>query len=189
MSSSKYVRYIAVMVSLAAVAVSGVVAGALPASAAAKYPSAILASSPWAYWQVNEKPDSAKAVDDTGHGHTGTYASCVQLGQAGPIADDADTAGFFGKPGCWMTNKPSASYAGAYSVEAWVRPGSASKYYQTIFDTRGPGGEYSVDLVLGGSAHPGGQKLHIDVGDGQEWLTGSAGADVPFAFAAGHCTT
>jgi hypothetical protein len=168
MSSSKRAisRYIAVAVSLAALGVSGVVAGALPASAAERYSSAVLASSPWAYWRVSEAANSTTAVDDTGHGHSGTYASCVQLGQNGPIRNDPDTAGLFGKPGCWMTYQPSASYAGAYSVEAWVRPGSASKYYQTIFDTRGLAGEYSFDLVLEGSAHPGGQQLHIDVGDG-----------------------
>jgi hypothetical protein len=57
-----------------------------------------------------------------------------------------------------MTYQPSTSYAGAYSVEAWVRPGSASKYYQTIFDTRGVDGEYSMDLVLEGSAHSGGTR-------------------------------
>jgi hypothetical protein len=85
-----------------------------------------------------------------------------------------------------MTYEPSTSYSGAYSVEAWVKPGSAAKYYQTIFDTRGGNGEYSFDLVLEGLAYPGGQQLHIDVGDGQEWLTGSTGRNVPFAFAAGH---
>ena len=173
-------------VSLAALAVSGVVAGALPASAAEKYSSAVLASSPWAYWRVNEAANSTTAVDDTGHGHSGTYASCVQLGQKGPIRNDPDTAGLFGNPGCWMTYQPSASYAGAYSVEAWVRPGSASKVYQTIFDTRGVNGEYSFDLSLEGSGYSGGQQLHIDVGDGQEWLTGSIGVNAPFAFTAGH---
>ena len=173
-------------VSLAALAVSGVVAGALPASAAEKYSSAVLASSPWAYWRVNEAANSTTAVDDTGHGHSGTYASCVQLGQKGPIRNDPDTAGLFGNPGCWMTYQPSASYAGAYSVEAWVRPGSASKVYQTIFDTRGVNGEYSFDLSLEGSGYSGGQQLHIDVGDSQEWLTGSIGVNAPFAFTAGH---
>jgi hypothetical protein len=85
-----------------------------------------------------------------------------------------------------MTYEPSTSYTGAYSVEGWVMPGSATKTYQTIFDTRGVDGEYSFDLVLEGSAFPGGQQLHIDVGDGQEWLTGSTGANVPFAFTAGQ---
>ena len=188
MSSSKRVtgRYIAVLVSLVALGVSGVVAGALPASAAVNYSSAVLASSPWAYWRVNENPQATTAADDTGHGYSGTYASCVQLGQQGPIRNDSDTAGFFGNPGCWMTYQPSTAYAGAYSVEAWVKPGSASKYYQTIFDTRAPNGEYSFDLVLEGSAHSGGQQLHIDVGDGQNWLTTAVGANVPFAFTAGH---
>ncbi len=125
-------------------------------------------------------------MDDTGHGHAGKYAACVQLGQKGPIRNDSDTAGFFGKPGCWMTYRPSTSYAGAYSAEAWVKPGSASKHYQTIFDTRGPNGEYSFDLTLEGSAHPGAQQLHMDVGDGQNWLTTQYGVTFPFAFTAGH---
>jgi hypothetical protein len=141
----------------------------------------ILASSPVAYWRLNDQPGSTTAVDDAGNDN-GTYSSCVQLGQPGPISDDPDTAGFFGKPGCWMTYQPSASYAGAYSVEAWVKPGSASKPYQSIFDTRGDG-VYSFDLVLQGSAYSGGQQLHIDVGDGQEWLTTGS---IPFAFTAGQ---
>ncbi|TVZ05085.1 hypothetical protein EAS64_10750 [Trebonia kvetii] len=85
-----------------------------------------------------------------------------------------------------MTYRPSTSYAGAYSVEAWVKPGSASKHYQTIFDTRGPTGEYSFDLTLEGSAHQGGQQLHMDVGDGQNWLTTQYGVTFPFAFTTGH---
>jgi hypothetical protein len=53
----RFIRgHIAVLGSLAALAVSGVVAGALPASAAENYSSAVLASSPWAYRRVNEQP-------------------------------------------------------------------------------------------------------------------------------------
>src|SRR5215469_354167 len=163
-------RRIAIAVSLAAVSVSGAAVAAPAASAAADYSSVILASSPLAYWRLNEPPGSKTAVDDAGS-RNGTYRSCVQLGRKGPISNDRDTAGFFGKPGCWMIFKPSRSYAGAYSVEAWVKPGSASKLYQTIFDTRGPNGEFSFDLSLEGTAYSGGQQLHIDVGDGQEWLT------------------
>ena len=152
-------RRIAVAVSLAAVGVSGVAAGAPPASAAADYSSVILASSPWAYWRLNEQAGSKTAVDDAGK-RNGTYRSCVRLGRKGPISRDRDTAGFFGRPGCWMTFRPFRSYAGAYSVEAWVKPGSASKLYQTIFDTRGPNGEFSFDLVLEGTAFSGGQQRH-----------------------------
>jgi len=188
MTSPKLVicRRFAVAVSLAALGIGGVAAGASPASAAADYSSVILASSPMAYWRLTDQPGSTTAVDDTGNDN-GTYSSCVQLGQKGPISNDPDTAGFFGKPGCWMTYQPSMSYADAYSVEAWVKPGSAAKLYQTIFDTRGPDGEYSFDLSLEGSAYSGGQQLHIDVGDGQEWLTTpDGGANIPFAFTAGQ---
>ena len=175
---------VAVVAALASFGVGGV-ARALPASAAANYSSVILASSPLAYWRLNDQAGSTTAVDDTGN-FNGTYASCVQLGRKGPISDDPDTAAFFGQPGCWMTYQPSTSYAGAYSVEAWVKPGSATKRYQTIFDTRGPEGqyssEYSFDLGFLGSDYNGKQQLHIDVGDGQEWLSNGM---IPFPFTAG----
>jgi hypothetical protein len=171
----------------AAQAGGGGVAGALAASTTAKYSAAVLASSPWAYWRLNEKPQATKAADDTGNGRAGKYASCVQLGQPGPIKNDSDTAGFFGNPGCWMSYTPSAAYAGAYSVEAWVKPGSASKTYQTIFDTRGPNGEFSFDLSLEGTGYSGGKNLHIDVGDGQTWLTNfNGGFNAPFPFTVGR---
>jgi len=105
----------------------------------------------------------------------------------GPIRNDPDTAAFFGKPGCWMTYKPATSYVGTYGVEAWVKPGSVSKTYQTIFDTRALHGEYSFDLSLTGSDYSRGQLLHIDVGDGRQWLTDpNGGFNVRFAFKAGR---
>jgi hypothetical protein len=86
-----------------------------------------------------------------------------------------------------MIYQPSTSYAGAYSIEAWAMPGSASKTYQTVFDTRAQDGEYSFDMSVDGSDDAGGQQLHIDVGDGQNWLTNADGGyNVPFAFKAGH---
>jgi hypothetical protein len=189
MEVSKRVRgRIAAAVSVAALLASGVLVGALPASAAADYSAVVLASKPLAYWRLNEPPGSTTAADDTGHGYNGTYASCVQLGLKGPIRDDPDTAGFFGaKPGCWMTHQPTASYKGSYSVEAWVRPHSTAKDYQTWFDTRGPDGEYSFDIKFLGSDNPLGEQLCTDVGDGSEWLEpAGCDGDLPFAFSAGH---
>lgn len=74
-----------------------------------------------------------------------------------------------------MTYRPSAGYAGSYSVEAWVMPFSATKYYQNVVDSRAPGPydpttEYSMDFGFTGSANPGGQQICADIGDGYEWL-------------------
>jgi Concanavalin A-like lectin/glucanases superfamily len=197
------------------VAAASLVAGSLAAwngvstaGASASYPSIIEQDSPFAYWQLAEPHGSATATDSSGHGNAGTYASigysgspCGGLGQAGPIRDYAATAALLGEqPGCYMTSTPS-SYSGSYTVEAWIRPSTTTKYYQTFFDSRAAdsvqvrctfgvcrryilSGEYSVDFKLtgtGSGTQAGQQQLYADIGDGREWL---ANLRTSFAFSA-----
>jgi hypothetical protein len=166
--------------------VGGLFFGATFADASANYSSVVFANSPTDYWRLNEAPHSIIAVDWSSNHNNGIYAPCVKLGVTGPIHNDPDTAGVFGKQaGCWMTYLPSSSYAGSYSVEAWVKPTSTSKKYETFFDTRAHDGtgDGSFDMKLTGTSNPGGQGVQIDVGDGYEWLSN---AELPLAFTAGH---
>ncbi|HLN95391.1 MAG TPA: LamG domain-containing protein [Flavobacterium sp.] len=62
---------------------------------------------------------------------------------------------------------------GVFTVEAWVRPGDATKTMH-ILSSRAPA-EYGFDLqILDGN------KIHADIGNGVAWLTTQADATVPY---------
>ncbi len=146
--------------------------GAGPALALAGYQRLIKEASPWAYWQLADPGGATVAADSSGNGRAGTYASCVSLGEPGPIRDNPATAALLGSElGCYMTYSSSSAYSGSYSVEGWAMPSSTTKSYQTIFDTRAVDGEFSMDVGLGGTPAPEGQGFGVDIGDGSEWLT------------------
>jgi hypothetical protein len=112
------------------------------------------------------------------------YQPCVALGRKGPIRHYRATAALLGhKPGCYMSFEPHRRYAGGFSVEAWVRPSSATKDLQTFFDSRAPYGEYSVDFKLTGTLNPyppAGQAVCADIGNGREWLAEHQCSPFPF---------
>jgi hypothetical protein len=153
------------------------------------------AAHPYAYYQLADPPGSTVATDSSGNGHNGTYATCVQLGQSGPIADYPATATLFrNQSGCFESYVPSAHYSGSYSVEAWIKTKSTTREAQTFLDTRAPdlagpwSGEFSFDLKLAGTSNPhGGQALCFDSGDGQSQLNIYGGTNhgcIPFGFSA-----
>ena len=149
----------------------------------------IESSSPFAYWQLGDAVGSSTAVDSSGNGNTGTYASCVKLGKPGPIRDYSGTSGLFGRhQGCWMTATPAGSYTGSFTVEAWVKPTGTTRTFQTFFDTRFPSAEYGFDFKLLGSDARQGQSLFVDVGDGSNWMSDTQsqlGGYVSYPFKAG----
>jgi hypothetical protein len=175
----------AIVTVVTATVISGAITGwisVLPAAASTPYQSVVKQASPFAYWQLAEAPGTLTAVDSSGNGNSGTYAPCVVLGQGGPLRQRNVTAALLGAQlGCYMTFQPSVGYSGSYSVEAWIKPSSASKYYQTFVDSRSTNGEFSVDFKLTGTSNPGGQQLCADIGDGYEWLANPCTA---FAFRA-----
>jgi hypothetical protein len=162
---------------------------ATAASASVGYAPVVRAALPMAYWRLGEKPGSTDAIDASGRGNNGAYASCAQLGVRGAISGDPNTAAFLGQDlGCYMSFQPQNAYAGNFSAAAWVKPSSTTKALQTFIDTRVPDafnfgdGEFSFDFKLIGTDFSGDQSLEADIGDGSQWL---ANIFEPFAFSAG----
>jgi len=116
---------------LAAIVVAIVVlqaAGAASASAATcptggSYASAVLGTAGvQGYWRLDDSPGSSTACDALG-AHPGSYGGDVQLGVAGALSGDADTAANFDGIGASAAVPDAAALdlGDSFSVDAWVR--------------------------------------------------------------------
>jgi hypothetical protein len=91
------------------------------------YSQAVAADNPAVYYQLNESPGAAVAVDSSGNGNSGYYTN-VTLGVPGPTTVLQTAAGFY------TTNSfvATPAFGGAYSlggagndqftIEAWINP-------------------------------------------------------------------
>ena len=112
------------------------------------------------------------AADKMGSAGNGTIHSATP-GAAGALVHDTDTA---------LTLNGTSSYvqtttepiSGTFSVEAWVKPSSASTA-TTIEGSRGAS-NYTYDVQV--DAGPTQMLIKGDIGDGTKWLTNSANAAV-----------
>ena len=86
------------------------------------YRAEVLADEPVGYYRLGEAT-GVSAVDETG-GPPGQYVSTFRLGEPGAIADDTDTAVFFGPGDTAVLFDDVHEFDGLkpFSIEAWVRP-------------------------------------------------------------------
>ena len=105
--------------------------------AASDYSTTVLADNPIGYWRLGEATGSA--VDASGHGLDGGYASGVTRDQPGALADDPDGAALFnGSSGYVNLGKHTSLYnlTNDFTIEAWVRNPSSSAWTGKILSTR-----------------------------------------------------
>ena len=152
-------------------ATSMVYSATVVAAPTAPYPQSILASSPIAYWRLNERDDglgdgNAGALSfDYAGGNDGIYTN-VNLGQTGynQFTDPGTTSAEFGETGLAFVDSYSGQIAGidfgtpsgknaVFSIEAWVNGFSSSQANGGGIITKGFGnGGEQFDLdVFGGT--------------------------------------
>lgn len=87
----------------------------------ARYPSAVLADSPFAYWRLGESTGTI-AVDSAGR-NDGTYNNGPTLSVSGALAGDPNTAVDFGGSNDFMTvvDFPLLRLNGAWTLEFWAK--------------------------------------------------------------------
>lgn len=112
------------------------------------YKSAVLASSPLAYWPLNDTVGSTTAVDVSGNSLNGTYNGVITQGQTGALASSNNKSVLFGGTGT-DTRISGASSAiwnrtngQAFSVETWIKPNWSSGYRDIVVN-RGTAGTYN----------------------------------------------
>jgi hypothetical protein len=143
------------------------------ALAARGYSHVVIAKHPEVYWRLGESAGSV-ALDSSGNGHDATYEGPI-LGQQGAINKDPNTSALFDGADDDVVWVPSSSYAGPFTVVAWINNTGDTGYpEQTFFDTRTPFAEFSFDFKLSFG------NLKVDVGDGTTWFL--TGPGVPFDF-------
>lgn len=101
---------------------------------AGPYSSAVMADSPYAYWQFNEQSGTT-AADASGNGIAGTYVNTPTFGQAGPLADPGNSAVRFAAASQEYVNVSSTFGGpgwGKVSVEAWVNLAGGTGDFQAI---------------------------------------------------------
>jgi hypothetical protein len=86
------------------------------------YTAAVKADAPLGYWRLGEAT-SATAADDSGSGNPGSYVAGVQLGAAGALADDGDTAAAFDGVDDRVSVPDTAPLRlnGSFSIEFWAK--------------------------------------------------------------------
>jgi hypothetical protein len=99
----------------------------------ASYSSAVTADAPVGYWRLGEASGSS-AADASGNGNVGSYVSGVQLGAAGAVAGDTDTAaGFDGVAGRMsVPDKAALRLNGSFSIEFWAKLRAAANSFPGI---------------------------------------------------------
>jgi hypothetical protein len=96
------------------------------AASASEYEQAVLAKRPVAYWRLGEDSGPV-ALDNTEHGHQGTYHGTPRFGQAGAIRGDANHAVTLDGKSAYVEvpthpdfSQPTSGRG--LSVEVWFRP-------------------------------------------------------------------
>ena len=144
---------------------------------AASYQDTILADNPMMYWRLGE-PCKTIAYDESPNHRDATYVHRPTHGLPGGIADDPDTAVGFDGINQYARWTPTSSYAGEFTMEAWVKERHVH-LAETFFNTRSAAGwfgwtgfDFKFDTLAG-------KEIRMDVGDGTTWLSIFA---VPFDF-------
>ena len=148
----------------------------LPAAtfAAGCYSQVILTFHPEVYWRLGERVGSTIALDSSGNHHNATYEDVI-LGLPGAINGDPNTSALFDDVGDDVVWVPASSYAGPFTIIAWIKnTGATGNSEQTFFDTRTSLGDYSFDFKLSNG------NLKVDVGNGSTWFL--TGPGIPFNF-------
>ncbi len=109
------------------------------------YASAVLATTPLAYYPLNETTGTT-AADDSGNSLAATYVGGVTLGVAGALPFDPGTAVTLdGNTGYVQLPKLTTDFATGFSAEVWADPTSVGNY-QAFFDFGN--GSYSDNITL-----------------------------------------
>jgi hypothetical protein len=124
----------------------------VPASA---YAAAVLRDGPAAYWRLGEVAGAEKAADATTF-HDGNYIGLTgaELGQAGALAGDADTALLLSAGGLAFVELAQPSELNdvrAFTVEAWVRPNYLGNFALVDASFNLPSRGYRLELTAGGT--------------------------------------
>ncbi len=124
------------------------------AAAGSQYKTAVLNSTPEAYWPLNDASGSSTFVDDSGNGYTGTVGSGVSLGNSpGPIISSSNNLyPVASGTGPLSTSSAPQSNAVAWTDEIWFKTTSTSN--AVLLSDRGEasgGGGLSLSLEIGGS--------------------------------------
>lgn len=113
----------------------------LASQLAAAYPDLVLADNPLGYWRLADSGTSGDSppvvnLGSAGAAANGSYINFVFLGQPGALAAGNDTAvsfpaqGYVGVP--WIE---ALNPAGAFTVEAWVKPNSTVVDYYSLLSS------------------------------------------------------
>jgi hypothetical protein len=84
------------------------------------YAAAVMSDHPAGYWRLSDPAASPTASDASGFGHTGTVGGALVLGQAGPLLENATTAGFDGASASIQIPHAAVFNVSQISWEAWV---------------------------------------------------------------------
>lgn len=101
-----------------------------------------LSSRPYAYWRLGEAAGTEPAVDEAGN-FPGSYAGGLSFGEAGALANDADTAVRFSSLSTYMEvpDTDSLSFSNAsgdlpFSLEAWLNAADLSSHRAILGKTQ-----------------------------------------------------
>ncbi len=98
-----------------------------PSRCTSSYVAAVLADIPLLYWRLGEAGGNV-ASDASGNSRDGLYASCT-LGVTGALVYDNDTAvAFDGVASTVSGPVPTFAVRAPFTVEAWVRPATATNF-------------------------------------------------------------
>ena len=108
----------------------------------AGYADIVLSDSPLAYWRLGES-DGNRAIEETGNTTLdGEYSDRVQLGVAGLICAEDDTAAEFSQAGSYLQipHSPLINTGGPYSsrtIELWFRAEAVTTQAGVLFEEGG----------------------------------------------------
>jgi hypothetical protein len=129
------------------------------------YDAGVLASSPVAYYRVNETSGTTLS-DSSGSGYNLTLGgSGTTLGTTGSLNGSTDKAITFNGSG-YACYSGSASLTGTFTVEAWVNPATSAGSLG-IVGSRKPS-DFSFDVKYQAG------KFHGEIGNGVSWLAAAA---------------
>lgn len=125
-------------------------------AALGRYPAAVLADSPVAYFRLGETSGAAAVKDETAH-YAATYITGTTLAVPGALAGDTDTAiriaASAGGGGGVLITGNAFDFAGAtpFSLEAWVKPAVVDNAYRFVFhhggrDNNGVRQDYGINI-------------------------------------------
>lgn len=97
------------------------------------YAAAVLADEPVAYWRLGTA-STTTAVDETGHGNTGTFGGGAAPGESGALVGDPDPAVLFDGVDDRVTMGDRLSFEGTamFTIEAWVKPTMHAAYLGVV---------------------------------------------------------